>query len=66
ILSHIVDKKPSVSRMFIKSIPNITKYKENLINRIKMELSNADISIYNNNMKPLVEKDINDTLSNIS
>ncbi|HGM3759260.1 TPA: SufBD protein, partial [Clostridioides difficile] len=22
--------------------------------------------IYNNNMKPLVEKDINDTLSNIS
>ncbi|HBG1734745.1 TPA: SufBD protein, partial [Clostridioides difficile] len=53
ILSHIVDKKPSVSRMFIKSIPNITKYKENLINRIKMELSNADISIYNN-MKPLV------------
>ncbi|EGT4164364.1 SufBD protein, partial [Clostridioides difficile] len=29
-------------------------------------LSNADISIYNNNMKPLVEKDINDTLSNIS
>ncbi|WP_131073423.1 SufBD protein [Clostridioides difficile] len=66
ILSHIVDKKPSVSRMFIKSIPNITKYKENLINRIKMELSNADISIYNNNMKPLVEKDINDTLSNNS
>lgn len=41
--------------MFIKSIPNITKYKENLINRIKMELSNADISIYNN-MKPLVER----------
>nr|WP_330404178.1 hypothetical protein [Clostridioides difficile] len=66
ILSHIVDKKPFVSRMFIKSIPNITKYKKNLIRRIKMELSNADISIYNNNMKPLVEKDINDTLSNLS
>ncbi|MCP8657399.1 SufBD protein [Clostridioides difficile] len=66
ILSHIVDKKPSVSRMFIKSIPNITKYKKNLIHRIKMELSNADISIYNNNKKPLVEKDINDTLSNLS
>lgn len=66
ILSYIVDKKPFVSRMFIKSIPNITKYKKNLIRRIKMELSNADISIYNNNMKPLVEKDINDTLSNLS
>ncbi|EQF24979.1 hypothetical protein QEW_2220 [Clostridioides difficile CD160] len=65
ILSHIVDKKPSVSRMFIKSLPKITKYKKNLIHRIQMELSNADTSIYNNNMKPLVEKDIREVLSNI-
>lgn len=65
ILSHIVDKKPSVSRMFIKSLPKITKYKKNLIHRIQMELSNADTSIYNNNMKPLVEKDIREVLSNL-
>lgn len=65
ILSHIVDKKPSVSRMFIKSLPNIEKHKKNLVYRIQMELSNADLSIYNNNMKHLVEKDISDILSNI-
>ncbi|NMS91208.1 SufBD protein [Clostridioides difficile] len=65
ILSHIVDKKPSVSRMFIKSLPNITKYKKNLIHLIQMELSNADTSIYNNNMKPLVEKDISEVLSKL-
>lgn len=65
ILSHIVDKKPSVSRMFIKSLPKITKYKKNLIHRIQMELSNADTSIYNNNMKPLVEKDISEVLSKL-
>ncbi|MCC0649268.1 SufBD protein [Clostridioides sp. ZZV15-6598] len=65
ILSHIVDKKPSVSRNFIQSLPNITKYKKQLINRIRAELSNADISIYNDNMKPLVEKDISNTLSNL-
>lgn len=65
ILSHIVDKKPSVSRNFIQSLPNITKYKKQLINRIRVELSNADISIYNDNMKPLVEKDISNTLSNL-
>ncbi len=65
ILSHIVDKKPSVSRVFIKSLPNIAKYKKNLVHRIQMELSNADLSIYNNNMKHLVEKDISDILSNL-
>lgn len=65
ILSHIVDKKPSVSRNFIQSLPNITKYKKQLIHRIRTELSNADINIYNDNMKPLVEKDIRNTLSNL-
>lgn len=65
ILSHIVDKKPSVSRNFIQSLPNITKYKKQLIHRIRAELSNADINIYNDNMKPLVEKDIRNTLSNL-
>lgn len=65
ILSHIVDKKPSVARSFIQSLPNITKYKKQLIHRIRRELSNADISIYNDNMKPLVEKDISNTLSNL-
>lgn len=65
ILSHIVDKKPSVSRNFIQSLPNITKYKKQLIHHIRTELSNADINIYNDNMKPLVEKDIRNTLSNL-
>ena len=65
ILSHIADKKPSVSRMFIKSLPKITEHKKNLIHRIQMELSNANISIYNNNMKPLVEKDISEVLSKL-
>ncbi|UWD47412.1 SufBD protein [Clostridioides difficile] len=65
ILSHIMDKKPSVSRNFIQSLPNITKYKKQLIHRIRAELSNADINIYNDNMKPLVERDIRNTLSNL-
>ncbi|MCC0637488.1 MULTISPECIES: SufBD protein [unclassified Clostridioides] len=65
ILSHIVDKKPSVSRNFIQSLPNIIKYKKQLIHRIRAELSNADINIYNDNMKSLVEKDIRNTLSNL-
>lgn len=65
ILTHIVDKKPSVSRNFIQSLPNITKYKKKLIHHIRTELSNADINIYNDNMKPLVERDIRNTLSNL-
>ncbi|MCC0671320.1 SufBD protein [Clostridioides sp. ES-S-0145-01] len=65
ILSHIVDKKPSVSRNLIQSLPNIIKYKKQLIHRIRAELSNADINIYNDNMKSLVEKDIRNTLSNL-
>jgi len=64
-LLHILDEKPITSRQFIKTLPEMAKYKPALTAVIKTTLQNADTGIYPDTMRPLVSKDIADALKKI-
>ncbi|MDD8048131.1 MAG: hypothetical protein PHH04_00880 [Thomasclavelia sp.] len=64
-LKHITDNKPITSRQCIKSLPLIVKYKPELTSVIVSALKSADTTIYNDSMKPLVDKDIQKALEEI-
>jgi len=64
-LKHILDEKPITARQCIKSLPNIAKYKSNLVEHIKETLLKADVTIYSDSMQALVYKDISSTLRQI-
>lgn len=64
-LKHILDEKPITARQCIKSLPNIAKYKSNLVEYIQEALLKADASIYSDSMEALVYKDISSTLRKI-
>jgi len=64
-LKHIVDVKPIAARQFIAVLPEIARYKVELRSDIIRALQNADIGKYNQNMQPLVYKDILAALAQI-
>ncbi|WPC39911.1 SufBD protein [Clostridium sp. JS66] len=64
-LKHILDEKPITSRQCIKALPNITKYKSNLVECIREALMKADIAIYDDSMQTLLYKDISSSLKKI-
>lgn len=65
-LQHITNKKPITSRQCIKMLPTIAKYKPELKEDIIFALRRADISFYNDSMRQLVYKDINEALLKIN
>ena len=65
-LKHILDEKPIIARQCIKVLPNIAKYKPELVECIQEALRKADTEVYNESMRPLVYKDIISTLKKIN
>lgn len=65
-LKHITDVKPITARQCIKLLPIIAKYKPELNNNIFSALQTANISIYDNSMQPLIYKDIQQALKEIT
>lgn len=60
-LSHITDDKPITARQCIKALAQVGLSKPKYIPRILSCLENADISKYRDSMRPLIEKDIEET-----
>lgn len=65
ILGHITDEKPIVSRQFIQSLPELLQGKPEVREQVREALLKADLSRYADSMQPLVERDIQKTLSEI-
>jgi len=57
-LSHIVDDKPITARQCIKALPNIAKFKPDLVEDILSALNKANPQRYSDSMQSLVYKDI--------
>lgn len=64
-LKHITDVKPITARQCIKLLPMIARDKPELKNDILSALHKADISVYDDSMRPLVYKDIQKALKEI-
>ncbi len=64
-LKHITDVKPITARQCIKLLPMIAKDKPELRKDICSALQRADISFYDDSMRPLVYKDIQKALKEI-
>ena len=65
LLSHIEDEKPITSRKCISALYEIGKAKPKLIKKILKGLTNADTSKYKDSMRPLIEKDIIETINKL-
>ncbi len=61
-LSHITDEKPITARQCIKSLVQVGKAKPQFIPEISAALHSADLSRYKDSMRPLIEKDIAETI----
>ena len=64
-LRHITDIKPITVWQFIKLLPILETHKPELKDAIFSALNNADISIYDDSMQPLIRKDIQKALKEI-
>ena len=64
-LEHITDVKPITARQCIKLLPMIAKDKPELKEDILSALHRADVSFYEDSMRPLVYKDIQKALKEI-
>ena len=61
-LSHITDEKPITARQCVKALAQVGQAKPQYIPQILEALRNADVSIYKDSMRPLIEKDIAETI----
>lgn len=64
-LGHITDIKPVTARQCIKLLPMIARHKPELKDDILSALRKANICIYDDSMRPLVDKDIQKALKEI-
>ena len=64
-LKHITDVKPITARQCIKLLPMIAKDKPELKEDILSALHRADVSFYEDSMRPLVYKDIQKAVKEI-
>ena len=62
-LKHITDVKPVTARQCIKLLPMLAKDKPELKEDILSALHRADVSFYEDSMRPLVYKDIQKALN---
>ena len=65
-LCHIMDDKPITARQCIKALPNIAKYKPDLIDDIRIALNKANLQRYADSMQSLIYGDIGDALNLIN
>lgn len=65
LLQVLDDEKPTIVRLCLSSLDNLLLYKMDLSNKVENKLKNIDLSKYKDNMKPLIEKDINHILKHI-
>lgn len=65
-LSHITDEKPITARQCIKALAKVGQAKPRLIPEILSALCGADLSRYKDSMRPLIEKDILETVENLT
>ena len=65
-LSHITDPKPITARQCVKALAEIGQAKPHLIPRILSALRSADLSAYKDSMRPLIGKDIRQTVEQLS
>lgn len=64
-LRHITDTSPITARQCIKLLPRIAGNKPDLKNDILGALHRADVSCYDDSMRPLVQKDIQKAMKEI-
>ena len=60
-LSHITDEKPITARQCIKALVQVGMAKPQYISRILSCFHDADLSKYKDSMRPLIEKDMEET-----
>ena len=60
-LSHITDEKPITARQCIKALAQVGQAKKEYIPMILSTLHSGDLSKYKDSMRPLIEKDIEQT-----
>lgn len=65
-LAHITDEKPITARQCVKALVWVGSARPQHIPRILSALRNADLSGYRNSMRPLIEKDIADTIKQLT
>ena len=65
-LSHITDEKPITARQCIKALAEVGACKPHLIPAIIGALHGADLSGYKDSMRPLIEKDIRETVEKLT
>ena len=61
-LEHITDEKPICARQCIKLLPLLAEAKPALASKIVSALRDADVARYPDSMRPLVQKDIRDSM----
>ena len=65
-LKHLADEKPIVTRQCVKLLPIIARDKPVLKDIILSALKSTDISFYKDTMRPLIYKDIQEAISEIT
>ena len=65
-LSHITDEKPITARQCVKALAEVGQSKPDLVPQILSALKNADLTKYRDSMRPLIEKDIRETVKQLS
>lgn len=60
-LSHVTDEKPITARQCVKALAQVGLAKPQYIPRILSCFRNADLSKYKDSMRPLIEKDMEET-----
>ena len=65
-LSHITDEKPITARQCIKALAEVGQAKPHLIPEIVSALRSAELSQYKDSMRPLIEKDILETIEKLA
>ena len=60
-LTHITDEKPITARQCVKAHAQVGLAKPQYIPRILSALQEADLSKYKDSMRPLIERDIEET-----
>ena len=64
-LTHITDEKPITARQCIKALAEMGAAKPRYRPKILSCLENADLSKYKDSMRPLIEKDISETVKKL-
>ena len=65
-LSHITDEKPITARQCVKALAEIGQAQPKLIPEITAALRSADLSQYRDSMRPLIERDISETMEKLT